>query len=263
MDLRFRVDHTMELYVQGDVVRYRFEGQAPSDDASELSQPLPSAEFARFEMEKESGRGDAIVVEPPSAGNGYTAKMRISDPRGGDDRYHLRLRWETAGAPAAPAPAGDTPPPPRQRESSILSRHIGAILNRNPGQGDAPLAEANPLPGVELTSNANDPSRYNSDGEGKLDLEARVDGSVILRVRGDRIFAENESGRPIAVERFVFSQPLPSGALSEIRLDKRGGRGDAELLEKPWEGNGYTAVVRVSDPRGGDDGYQLRLTWKR
>ena len=38
-------------------------------------------------------RGKATLLEKPSAENGYTAKIRVEDPRGGADLYRLRLQW--------------------------------------------------------------------------------------------------------------------------------------------------------------------------
>jgi hypothetical protein len=35
------------------------------------------------------------------------------------------------------------------------------------------------------------------------------------------------------------------------------------LLERPWQGNDFTAVVRVEDPSGGDDRYHFLLQWRR
>jgi hypothetical protein len=41
------------------------------------------------------------------------------------------------------------------------------------------------------------------------------------------------------------------------------GRGDIELVEKPWEGNKFTAVVILSDPQRGASTYSFRLVWSR
>jgi hypothetical protein len=51
--------------------------------------------------------------------------------------------------------------------------------------------------------------------------------------------------------------------MREVQVERKDGRGDVTLLEIPWDGNDYTAVVRVSDPKGGDDRYHFRLTWTR
>jgi hypothetical protein len=292
-DLRFYVDLTMEISVQGELVRYRFEGQRPRDDGSEYSQPIPRAPFSRFELEQKDGRGDIVLLERPSPENDYTAKIRITDSRGGDDRYHARLIWEsTAPGPAAPsvstAPAAvpssgaagaaggtaasGTAAPGR---SQVLSKHIEDLLNTPPGTetpatpapgtdtASQSTAAAVTLPGSELFSSENNPSRYDNRNEGVFEFRGQVDGAVLFRIRGDHVFAEAEDGGPPEVERFSFSQPLPSSGIADVRVEQHDGRGEVVLLERPWQGNGFTAVVRVSDPRGGADRYHFRLLWRR
>jgi hypothetical protein len=116
---------------------------------------------------------------------------------------------------------------------------------------------------TELTSPRNDPSRYRTGSEGALDFRARVDGTVLVRIIGDRVFAENTSGRPLELDRFTFSQPLPRQRLSRVELYKKKGRGEVVLLERPWEGNNYQAVIRISDPSGGAADYRFELEWER
>jgi hypothetical protein len=267
-DLRFYVDHTMELYVQSDVVRYRFEGQQPRDDGSEYSQPIPRAVFGRFDLEQQDGRGEIILVERPSLENDYTAKLRISDTRGGDDRYHARLSWEWSEA--APATATNTASATATTSaasggtSQVLSRHIQDWLRgASTDAGPAVTQQPNLLPGMELSSSDNNPGNYNNANDGLFEFRGRVDGAVVFRIRGDRVFAEAESGRPAEVERFSFSQALPAATLADVSVEKRDGRGSVVLLERPWQGNDFTAVVRVEDPSGGDDRYHFLLQWRR
>jgi len=271
-DLRFYVDLTMQLHVQGDTVRYQFEGQRPRDDGSEYSQPIPRAVFSRFEIEQKDGRGAITLLEKPSPENDYTAKLKITDPGGGDDRYHARLTWEwTAAAPAAAA--GSATPvssssgaaePAAPGRSQVLSKHIEDLLQAAPGTeaSEAPRSTS-PLPGVELFSKDNDPGRYDNGSEGLFEFRGQVDGVVVFRIRGDRVFAAAESGGPVEVERFAFSQPLPSSASAGVSIEQRDGRGEVVLLERPWQGNDFTAVIRVSDTKGGADRYHFRVQWKR
>jgi hypothetical protein len=39
------------------------------------------------------------------------------------------------------------------------------------------------------------------------------------------------------------------------------GRGDVHVIQQPSRRNDYTAVVRVSDPRGGADAYRISAWW--
>ena len=320
LDLRLHVDGDVDVFVRAASIGYRaVSGQPPRNDGSEYTQPLPRATFRQFKLEKKDGRGKITLVEPPSADNGYTAKVRISDPKGGEDRYHARLIWErgdlapsqptgqpltdtpttsVAGEPnAQPAPsAANAPTLPddlraASRGSSILAKHMEAV-RRGPRQEPAsqpvaePTAPAPPrssppesptaapassggsaaapaLSGTEIFSNENDPSRYDDRNEGLFEFRGRVDGTVRLRIRADRVMAENTGGRPVSVESFTFSQPVPAARVRDMSVEKKDGRGKVVLLERPWEGNHYLAVVEISDPKGGDDRYHFRLRWRR
>ena len=116
---------------------------------------------------------------------------------------------------------------------------------------------------MELSSADTNPSRYNQDREGLFEFRGRVDGVVVLRIRGDRVYAEVRSGAPIKVERFSFSQPLPAAPFREIKVEQKDGRGEVRLLETPSSANDNTATVQISDPRGGDDRYHFQLKWRR
>jgi len=274
--------------VQGEEIRYELlGGQAPRDDGSETTQPIPQASFSSFELEQKDGRGDIQLLERPSAANGFTAKLKFSDPKSGDDRYHARLRWEwnqltplksgtqLSQQPAVPPVLVSPPPPiepqplpttetvnaPQPPSGGVLDQHLGAL--RGEAQQLEQMRQPEPPAGVELHSSDNNPSRYDNGPEGLFEYRGRVDGTVVFRIRGDRVFAEAESGRPSEVERFSFSQPLPATKMRDVRVEQKDGRGEVTLLEIPWDGNGYTAVIRVSDPKGGDDRYHFRLTWTR
>jgi hypothetical protein len=45
-------------------------------------------------VQRLEGRGDVDVIEQPSARNGYTATLRIRDPRSGAARYRIVAYWE-------------------------------------------------------------------------------------------------------------------------------------------------------------------------
>ena len=289
LDLRLTVDGEVDVLLNQDTIRYLVRGgRPPVDNGSEHTQPIPRASFRRFDIEKKDGRGKVTLLERPAASNNYTAKLRVSDPRGGDDRYHVQLNWQwdrlapaavRAGpsvavadpkvtgpevARAGPSVAVSDPEPP----AGIFSRHPGSAGLPGSAPPRAASADARAVPDrrveeTELTSPKNDPSRYGMGPEGALDFRARVDGTVVVRIIGDRVFAENTSGRPLELDRFTFSQPLPRQRLSRVELYKKKGRGEVVLLERPWEGNNYQAVIRISDPSGGAADYRFELEWER
>ncbi len=294
LDLRMHVDGEVDVFVRAASVGYRaLSGRPPRNDGSEFTQPLPRARFREFKLEKKDGRGKITLVEQPTEANEYTAKLKISDPKGGEDRYHARLTWAwdelapssapeqtLTGAPVSVPTGGPTlPADPRaaSRGSTVLARHMEAIRRspreeaaelsattaRAPTAPPEPAASTPVIPGAEIFSDDNDPAKYDKRAEGLFEFRGRIDGTVRLRIQADRVMAENTDGRQVAVERFSFTQPVPSSRVRDMGVEKKDGRGKVVLLERPWEGNQYLAVVEISDPKRGDDRYHFRLKWRR
>ena len=123
-DLRLVVDGEAIFFIHGDTVRYQVvSGWSPKDDGSECSHPIPKGGFRKFKVQKKDGRGKVTLLEEPSPRNDFTAKMRIYDRKGGDDRYHVRIEWERIEEQASG-------PPGTRVESTILSKHLGLIRER-------------------------------------------------------------------------------------------------------------------------------------
>ncbi|MBI1357051.1 MAG: hypothetical protein GC160_22145 [Acidobacteria bacterium] len=105
IDLRVYVDIAVDFYIQGDRVRYDAGGtKAPRNDGSAYSAPLPFAAPSQLSVKKMDGRGDIVVIEEPSLSNGWTLKLRISDSKGGEDRYHARITWDGTSSGGGPGP---------------------------------------------------------------------------------------------------------------------------------------------------------------
>ena len=225
-DVLVHVDGEAIVYVRGRDIRYVLLSGAPLRDAgSNYRQPIPQAVFGSFNMQKLAGRGSVALVEPPAPKNNYTAVLRINDKNAGDDFYHIQLDW--TWNPADP------------------SRPPGNRYTR------------------PLESPRNDPNEYRRSNNGSFVFLGRVDEVAILRIRADQVSEEDLAGRPIRGERFQFSQPLPSTRLRSLELTEVSGRGFVELVEKPWEGNRWTAVVRITDPARGNGLYGFKLVWSR
>lgn len=249
-DLKLRIDQEVNIEVQGARIRYTVvRGREPSDMGSEYSQEIPPAIFRKFEVKKEDGQGNVLILEKPSGENDFTLRLRFLDPKGGDDRYHARIKWE------------------RERLLSRPARKPKTLLSAAPVPPQPPPQATTPMPqdpaGAEVFSTENDPNDYNRDRDGEFEFKGRVDGSVVLNIRHDRVFVRVLNGQPLKVEHFSFSQPLPATAFERLELVQKDGRGQVLLQERPWEGNGTTAVVQISAPKGGDDRYRFRLKWER
>lgn len=95
---------------------------------------------------------------------------------------------------------------------------------------------------------------------GKLRWKGRVDQTVNIRISGDEIREDVLSGQPLR----NVSQNL-DGYLANrdgrVTLRKIEGRGTVSILEQPSRLNGYTAVIRIFDPKSGDDEYEIEVSW--
>ena len=141
-------------------------------------------------------------------------------------------------------------PPPRRAE---------------PWQGRGRYEQRSDLPGEKLYSPGSQSGRFLNDRSGEFEFRGRIDfrDEAVLRIRGDEVYAETPPGRPMRDVRFSFTQPIPTQRLRGVELEQLDGRGELDLVEKPWEGNNYTAVIVVRDAAGSDDYYHFRLRWRR
>ena len=108
-----------------------------------------------------------------------------------------------------------------------------------------------------------EPARGNSNPDGdRLTWSGRVDDEAVVECRGSECRAAVPRGNPVTRERFRFSRPLPNREAT-VSLDEYDGRGEVLLLEQPRRENGYTARVRIRDPKGGASDYSFTLSWTR
>lgn len=96
--------------------------------------------------------------------------------------------------------------------------------------------------------------------EGKCTIEVRVDIAAEVEVSGDMGRIRTLSGQPSNWVRFECTGPLPRNPV-DFRFKGIDGRGNVNLLRDPGSTRG-TAVVRIDDPKGGDEGYTFDLLWR-
>ena len=90
---RGRVDHYVELRIQGDRVQsIERQGAPTTHEGASFTSPLPRADSQVF-VSKREGRGQIGVIQQPSRRNGYTAVIAISDESGGADDYEIEVAW--------------------------------------------------------------------------------------------------------------------------------------------------------------------------
>ena len=234
-DLIFYVDGEAIVYVKDDGMRYSLLSGTPlQGSGSNYTQPIPHAVFGDFNMEKIAGRGTVTLVETPVPLNNFSAVVRIKDDKPGRDLYHIRLTWSWNPADPSRGP-------------------FDGIGGRGRGGPD------------HYDSRNNDHDRDHDHGarEGAFEFHGRVDGVTVLHIRGDQVRVENVSGLPLRDQVFKFSEPIPIEHMRDIDLVETVGRGKVELVEKPWDGNRYTTVVRITDYNNGSGQYSFKLAWRR
>jgi len=225
-DILLHVDGEAFLYVKGTELNYLPLSGAPIRNAgTNYTQGLPRAVYGSFNVVKKAGSGDVDLYEEPNPKNDFTAVIRVTDKKSGADFYHIHLDWTWNPADPSRPPGG---------------RYTRPLDNRT-----------------------NDPSDYRRGREGSFEFTGRVDDATVLHIRSDQVREEDLAGRPIRGDRFSFSQPLPAQRLKTLSVVVEEGRGEVDIVEKPWEGNNFTAVVLISDPQRGPSNYRLRLLWSR
>jgi hypothetical protein len=128
-----------------------------------------------------------------------------------------------------------------QRTSDDLAREIN--LGRRERDDDRPPQ--------------NDPDLRPS---GRLRWRGTVDGESQLLVRRSEVEARTLSGLPASGTSFNFTSALPRRAV-EVRLEKKKGRGEVELVQQPSRNNDFTVVVQIRDEKGGAGDYEFELIW--
>lgn len=87
------VDSELEIIIRPGAVSYNvIRGREPRDVQSGLREgPWPAAQLFVNQI---VGRGEASIIEQPSAANGYTARFRVRDPQPGFGHYVFMAIWQ-------------------------------------------------------------------------------------------------------------------------------------------------------------------------
>jgi hypothetical protein len=96
-------------------------------------------------------------------------------------------------------------------------------------------------------------------GDGKCTIEVRVDGTAEVAILGDEARLRTLSGNPAQWVRFQCNQRMPT-APNDFRFKGIDGRGRQDLVQAG--GGGRPAVIRIDDPKGGDEGYTFDVEWR-
>lgn len=91
--------------------------------------------------------------------------------------------------------------------------------------------------------------------------EGRVDIGAEIEIHAQTHTVKDMGGRGTREFRADFLSSLPERDVP-VSVYKIDGRGDVELVQAPDAANGYTAIVRIEDDKGGADNYEFELRWR-
>ena len=97
-----------------------------------------------------------------------------------------------------------------------------------------------------------------SPGQGKCTLEVVVDGTAEVEIRGDTAILRNLAGQPPQWRRFECNAVMPPNPAG-FRFAGVDGRGQQQLTRTPQAGG--PAIVRITDPPSGSEGYTFDIFW--
>ena len=148
--------------------------------------------------------------------------------------------------------------------SVIVGLHIAASAARGApapqpdADGSVPAAttlRSGVRPGA---GTANDPRRVYRADRALFTWTGRVDREVLIVVRGREVRTRGFDADLPNRARVNAALPRARGTVLARLTD---GRGDVDVIEQPSPRNGYQAVLRVRDPRGGADSYRITVYW--
>jgi len=88
------VDREIQIQLRGNRAYVRAIGAGEDRNSrGRVINGMPQ-QTGNLVVQRLEGRGDVDVIEQPSARNGYTATLRIRDPRSGAARYRIVAYWE-------------------------------------------------------------------------------------------------------------------------------------------------------------------------
>jgi len=225
---RGRVDDNMRITMHAGSVR----SQVVSGDVNNTrgrirrANVLPQQD-GMVRVQLAEGRGEVTVLQQPNASNGYTTIVQVRDEAGGAAPYQFTTYFDPTVT-------------------------FGNRGRRNRGRGNGNGNGNVTVSGGEVLGNI-------SSGTSVLHWRGNVDGALQIALRGSAVnYTLLNGARPTGV---TAQGGLPAGnGLLNVAL--RQGRGVINIVQQPTAENGYTAIVRVSDPEAGYGYYDFDLVWR-
>jgi len=98
--------------------------------------------------------------------------------------------------------------------------------------------------------------------EGSCQLEAVIDGTAVIALRGEAASYQILNGQAEKDSSMGCDGALPARSLADFEVRKTKGRGTIKILEAPNVANSFTGKVQIDDPARGADRYVLVIRWK-
>lgn len=247
------VDREIQIAMRGTSV-WRHAGENVRG-ASRVTVALPRTSGS-VRVRVLEGRGNVDVVQQPSPNNGYTAIVRIRDPRSGSDHYRIATYWQRDFGTVVGQAGG-----PR-----IESRERGGYGDwERGGNGDWDRRgnDDSDRGGWERGDSGRENDRYGyGRTRGTMHWAGTVDDNLEIRVRRRDIDYRTLRGkRPRDIRVDVSGASINRG-VSSVELRNVHGRGSVYVVQRPSARNDYTLILRVRDPRGGYGRYDFDVVWR-
>ena len=227
-----RVDREVQIVMRGGNVWTNDIGRTEPGRARSRALSVLPREQGEVSVQVLDGRGDVDVIQQPTSRNGFTSIVRIRDSRGGADNYRLVAYWQGYS------------------NGDVWGRDRGVGRGRNQNGRD----------GVYRGGNDDDDDRgrqrggngqYGTYGRSALHWTGNVDGELEIRIQNGRVDYRTLSGKEPVNVRADRGNLDPGRSDVRLSVAQNQGRGSVTLVQQPSSWNGYTTVIRVSDPQGG------------
>jgi hypothetical protein len=96
---------------------------------------------------------------------------------------------------------------------------------------------------------------------GTATWSGRVDNVVQLTLQGNNLRAQDMTNSGMTTTNQNVNGYLPRRPVT-VTANKFGGRGNVRVIQQPNRNNGFTAIVEISDPKGGADNYRVDINWE-
>lgn len=114
----------------------------------------------------------------------------------------------------------------------------------------------------DVSGNNNGNNSDNRPVVGRVRWRGTVDDEIQLIIRGNSVEVKTISGTAYRNGSYNFTSSLPNRNV-EVEVDKKKGRGKAEVIQQPSRANDFTTVVRITDKDGGAKDYDVDIYWRQ